>query len=34
MRADEVTNHPAADRMLANAPSRQGDFFKVPKIIE
>jgi len=34
MRADEVTNQPAADRMLANAPSRQGDFFKVPKIIE
>jgi aspartyl-tRNA(Asn)/glutamyl-tRNA(Gln) amidotransferase subunit C len=34
MRADEVTNQPAADLMLANAPSRQDDFFKVPKIIE
>jgi aspartyl-tRNA(Asn)/glutamyl-tRNA(Gln) amidotransferase subunit C len=34
MRADEVTNSPAPDAMLANAPARQGTFFKVPKIIE
>ena len=34
MRDDEVTNQPAPDEMLANAPSRQGNFFKVPKIIE
>jgi len=34
MRADEVTNRPAADEMLANAPARDGHFFKVPKIIE
>ncbi len=34
MRDDLVTNHPAPDAMLANAPARQGNFFKVPKIIE
>lgn len=34
MRDDEVTNRPAPDEMLANAPARQGGFFKVPKIIE
>ena len=34
MRDDVVTNHPAPDDMLANAPARQGNFFKVPKIIE
>jgi aspartyl-tRNA(Asn)/glutamyl-tRNA(Gln) amidotransferase subunit C len=34
MRADEVTNRPAPDEMLANAPARTGHFFKVPKIIE
>jgi aspartyl-tRNA(Asn)/glutamyl-tRNA(Gln) amidotransferase subunit C len=34
MRADEVTNEPAADAMLANAPSRDRGYFKVPKIIE
>ena len=33
-RDDAVTNQPAPDAMLANAPSRQGGFFKVPKIIE
>jgi aspartyl-tRNA(Asn)/glutamyl-tRNA(Gln) amidotransferase subunit C len=33
-RADEVTNRPAAEQMVANAPQRQGTFFKVPKIIE
>jgi aspartyl-tRNA(Asn)/glutamyl-tRNA(Gln) amidotransferase subunit C len=34
MRADEVTNQPAPDEMLANAPARVRNFFKVPKIIE
>lgn len=34
MRDDEVTNHPAAEAMLANAPAREGHLFKVPKIIE
>ncbi len=34
MRDDEVTNRPAPEDMLANAPARQGGFFKVPKIIE
>jgi aspartyl-tRNA(Asn)/glutamyl-tRNA(Gln) amidotransferase subunit C len=34
MRDDEVTNAPAADAMLANAPSRDRNYFKVPKIIE
>jgi len=34
MRADEVTNHPAPDAMLANAPARDRNYFKVPKIIE
>ena len=34
MRDDVVTNRPAPDQMLANAPARAGHFFKVPKIIE
>ena len=34
MRDDEVTNRPDADAMLANAPSRDRGYFKVPKIIE
>jgi aspartyl-tRNA(Asn)/glutamyl-tRNA(Gln) amidotransferase subunit C len=34
MRDDEVTNQPAAEAMLANAPSRERDYFKVPKIID
>jgi len=34
MRADEVTNRPAPEEMLSNAPARKGTFFKVPKIIE
>lgn len=34
VREDAVTNHPAAEAMLANAPARDGFFFKVPKIIE
>jgi aspartyl-tRNA(Asn)/glutamyl-tRNA(Gln) amidotransferase subunit C len=33
-RDDVVTNRPAPDQMLANAPAREGHFFKVPKIIE
>jgi aspartyl-tRNA(Asn)/glutamyl-tRNA(Gln) amidotransferase subunit C len=34
MRDDVVTNRPAPDEMLANAPAREGHLFKVPKIIE
>ncbi len=33
-REDVVTNAPAAEVLRANAPARDGDFFKVPKIIE
>ena len=33
-RDDKVTNQPDADALLANAPDRDGTFFKVPKIIE
>jgi aspartyl-tRNA(Asn)/glutamyl-tRNA(Gln) amidotransferase subunit C len=34
MREDEITNQPAPEDMLANAPARSRNFFKVPKIIE
>ncbi len=34
MRPDEVTNQPAPDDMLANAPARSRNLFRVPKIIE
>ena len=34
LRDDEVTNPPAGDELLANAPARDGRFFRVPKIIE
>jgi aspartyl-tRNA(Asn)/glutamyl-tRNA(Gln) amidotransferase subunit C len=34
LREDRVTNQPNAEAMLANAPDRDGSFFKVPKIIE
>ncbi len=34
MREDDVTNAPVAEEMLANAPSRERNYFKVPKIIE
>ncbi len=34
MRDDGVTNRPAPDEMLANAPARERSFFKVPKIID
>jgi aspartyl-tRNA(Asn)/glutamyl-tRNA(Gln) amidotransferase subunit C len=33
-RDDKVTNQPDTDALLANAPERDGTFFKVPKIIE
>lgn len=34
LRQDKVTNEPSIDALLANAPDRDGTFFKVPKIIE
>jgi aspartyl-tRNA(Asn)/glutamyl-tRNA(Gln) amidotransferase subunit C len=34
MRDDVVTNPHAPNEMLANAPSRERDYVKVPKIIE
>jgi len=34
MRDDEVTNHPAPEEMLRNAPARVDNFFKVPRILE
>jgi aspartyl-tRNA(Asn)/glutamyl-tRNA(Gln) amidotransferase subunit C len=34
IRDDEITNRPAPEEMLANAPARSRNFFKVPKIIE
>jgi aspartyl-tRNA(Asn)/glutamyl-tRNA(Gln) amidotransferase subunit C len=34
MREDEVQPCFAAEEMLANAPDRHGDFFRVPRIIE
>ena len=33
-REDRVVNRPSPDALLANAPEKEGDFFKVPKIIE
>jgi aspartyl-tRNA(Asn)/glutamyl-tRNA(Gln) amidotransferase subunit C len=33
-REDNVVNRPAADPLLANAPAREQNFIKVPKIIE
>lgn len=33
-RDDVVENPPAGEAMLANAPARDGRFFRVPKIIE
>jgi len=33
-RDDVVTNPPAGEALRANAPARDGDLFKVPKIIE
>jgi len=34
VRDDAAVNPSAADAMLANAPARDGQFFKVPRIIE
>jgi len=34
LRDDRVTNHSNTESLLANAPDRDGTFFKVPKIIE
>lgn len=34
LREDRVTNHPNPEALLANAPTREDHFFKVPKIIE
>lgn len=34
LREDKVANQPNTDALLANAPDRDGNFFKVPKIIE
>jgi len=34
LREDAVTNQPNPEALLANAPDRDGTFFKVPKIIE
>jgi len=33
-REDHATNRPSTDALLANAPAREKNFFKVPKIIE
>jgi aspartyl-tRNA(Asn)/glutamyl-tRNA(Gln) amidotransferase subunit C len=33
-RDDVVRNAPSPEALLANAPARDGQFFKVPKIIE
>jgi aspartyl-tRNA(Asn)/glutamyl-tRNA(Gln) amidotransferase subunit C len=33
-REDVVSNPPAPEELRSNAPSRDADFFKVPKIIE
>jgi len=33
-REDIVTNRPDTDALLANAPERDANYFKVPKIIE
>jgi aspartyl-tRNA(Asn)/glutamyl-tRNA(Gln) amidotransferase subunit C len=34
MREDVVTDGGYADKILANAPERAGDFFVVPKVVE
>ena len=34
LREDRVANPPADEALLANAPARDGRFFRVPKIIE
>jgi aspartyl-tRNA(Asn)/glutamyl-tRNA(Gln) amidotransferase subunit C len=34
LREDAVTDGNYAERILANAPDREGDFFAVPKVVE
>ncbi len=34
LRADVVTDGDIAEKILANAPDRAGDFFAVPKVVE
>jgi aspartyl-tRNA(Asn)/glutamyl-tRNA(Gln) amidotransferase subunit C len=34
LREDRITNQPNADALLANAPARHDNFFRVPKILE
>ena len=34
LREDKVTDSLGADAILANAPQRDGDFFKVPRILD
>ena len=34
LREDEVTDGGYAERILANAPDREGEFFAVPKVVE
>ncbi|MCF7973767.1 MAG: Asp-tRNA(Asn)/Glu-tRNA(Gln) amidotransferase subunit GatC [Phycisphaerae bacterium] len=34
LREDTVTDSLGADAILANAPQRDGDFFKVPRILD
>ncbi len=33
-REDKIVHQPSTEALLSNAPERQGNFFKVPKIIE
>lgn len=33
-REDEIRRFPAPEKILGNAPSREGDLFEVPKVIE
>ncbi len=34
LRADVVTDGDIAEKILANAPDRVGEFFAVPKVVE
>ena len=34
MRADAITDGGQAEKVLANAPDRAGEFFAVPKVVE
>ncbi len=34
MRSDEVQSSLPVEKALANAPSREGNFFKVPKVVK